>query len=245
MKRAKPDCPRRNSVLKFSGVIMTDGAGSNIRSAYNVLFAIAAIAAIASALLGENARWLHYISKPLATALLLFIVVQTVTPVSKRYQWAVAVGLVFSLCGDIFLMLPQDMFVAGLICFLITHCAYIIALTSNVRLAAVPATFVACTLLALAIVWDLWSSLPAELTLPVTVYALVLALMGAQAISRAQHLATHSAKLAAIGGVLFLASDTLLAYGKFRFTIPFGPFWVLGTYYAAQWFIARSVAKSE
>lgn len=224
---------------------MTDRAVSNIRSAFHILFAIAAIAAIASALLGENGRWLHYVSKPLATALLFVIVVQTTNPVSKRYQWAIAVGLVFSLCGDIFLMLPQDLFVAGLICFLITHCAYIIALTSNVRLAAVPATFVACAVLALGIVWGLWSSLPAELKLPVTVYALVLALMGAQAISRAQHLATHSSRLAAIGGVLFLASDTLLAYGKFRFAIPLGPLWVLGTYYAAQWFITRSVARSE
>ncbi|MFT7754818.1 UNVERIFIED_CONTAM: lysoplasmalogenase, partial [Salmonella enterica subsp. enterica serovar Enteritidis] len=102
----------------------------------------------------------------------------------------------------------------------------------------------ACALLALAIVWGLWSSLPAELKLPVTVYAAVLAAMGAQAISRAQHLATSPARLAGVGGMLFLASDTLLAYGKFRFAMPLGPLWVLGTYYAAQWFIARSVASS-
>ncbi|MBP0587696.1 hypothetical protein J8J22_21790, partial [Mycobacterium tuberculosis] len=87
-----------------------------------------------------DGRWLHYVSKPLATALLLLLVVQTANPVSKRYQWAIAAGLVFSLCGDIFLMLPQDLFVAGLICFLITHCAYIVALTGDVRLGAVPLT---------------------------------------------------------------------------------------------------------
>ncbi|MBN9138823.1 MULTISPECIES: lysoplasmalogenase [unclassified Phyllobacterium] len=224
---------------------MTPKTQPAIRPALHRLFAIAAVAAIASALLGTDGRWLHYVSKPLATALLLLLVVQTANPVSKRYQWAIAAGLVFSLCGDIFLMLPQDLFVAGLICFLITHCAYIVALTGDVRLGAVPLTFAACALLALAIVWGLWSSLPAELKLPVTVYAAVLAAMGAQAISRAQHLATSPARLAGVGGMLFLASDTLLAYGKFRFAMPLGPLWVLGTYYAAQWFIARSVASSS
>lgn len=223
---------------------MTPKTQPAIRPALHRLFAIAAVAAIASALLGTDGRWLHYVSKPLATALLLLLVVQTANPVSKRYQWAIAAGLVFSLCGDIFLMLPQDLFVAGLICFLITHCAYLVALTGDLRLGAVPLTFAACALLALAIVWGLWSSLPAELKLPVTLYAAVLAAMGAQAISRAQCLATSPARLAGMGGMLFLASDTLLAYGKFRFAMPLGPLWVLGTYYAAQWFIARSVASS-
>ncbi|QND51439.1 lysoplasmalogenase [Phyllobacterium sp. 628] len=210
-----------------------------------IIFAIAAIAAIASALLGDGWRWLHYISKPLATALLLLMVVRTVPAVSARYKWAIATGLVFSLCGDIFLMLPQDMFVAGLLCFLITHCAYIVALTGNMRLGAMPVTFAACAVLALGIVWGIWPSLPPELRLPVTAYALVLGLMGAQAISRAQLLQTRSSWLAAIGGMLFLMSDTLLAYGKFRFVIPLGPLWVLGTYYAAQWFITRSTAASD
>lgn len=94
---------------------MTPKTQPAIRTALHRLFAIAAVAAIASALLGADGRCLHYVSKPLATALLFIIVVQTANPVSKRYQWAIAAGLVLSLCGDIFLMLPQDLFVAGLI----------------------------------------------------------------------------------------------------------------------------------
>ena len=113
---------------------MTPKTQPAIRPALHRLFAIAAVAAIASALLGMDGRWLHYVSKPLATALLLLLVVQTANPVSKRYQWAIAAGLVFSLCGDIFLMLPQDLFVAGLICFLITHCAYIVAIITALAL---------------------------------------------------------------------------------------------------------------
>ncbi|AIJ66201.1 yhhN-like family protein [Brucella suis] len=37
-----------------------------------------------------------------------------------------------------------------------------------------------------------------------------------------------------------MVSDTLLAYGRFSLHIPLNAFWVLGTYYAAQFLFARS-----
>ena len=40
-------------------------------------------------------------------------------------------GLVFSLAGDIFLMLPKERFIAGLISFLLAHIAYIIGLNTT------------------------------------------------------------------------------------------------------------------
>ena len=40
--------------------------------------------------------------------------------------WFVA-ALVLCLAGDVFLMLPQDLFVAGLASFLMTHVAYVVA----------------------------------------------------------------------------------------------------------------------
>ena len=79
---------------------------------------------------------------------------------------------------------------------------------------------------------------------PVIIYALALGAMAAQAVSRARQLSATpqeiGARQAAIGGLLFLVSDTVLAYGRFRWDIPFNALWVLGTYYAAQWFFARS-----
>jgi uncharacterized membrane protein YhhN len=224
--------------------IATTEENSSGSAALNTLFGVMAIAAILSSVLGPDWHWLHYVSKPLATALLLVLVWRILLPISTRYKWAILTGLVFALCGDVFLMLPQDHFVAGLICFLITHCFYIIALTSDARFGAKPLTFVACIVVASCMVWGLWASLAPDLKLPVAAYALVLGLMAAQAISRAQFLSTRSARLAAIGAVLFMISDSILAYGKFRFDIPLQGLWVLTTYFAAQWFVAKSVAHT-
>ena len=50
----------------------------------------------------------------------------------------------------------------------------------------------------------------------------------------------YSAWLAAAGGLFFMARDTLLAFNRFHAPIPLAGFWVLSTYYAAQFLFARS-----
>jgi uncharacterized membrane protein YhhN len=46
----------------------------------------------------------------------------------------------------------------------------------------------------------------------------------------------------AIGGALFVLSDGLLAWDRFASAVPLASLWVLATYWAAQWCIARSIA---
>jgi uncharacterized membrane protein YhhN len=46
----------------------------------------------------------------------------------------------------------------------------------------------------------------------------------------------------AIGGALFVLSDSLLAWDRFAAPLPFVSLWVLSSYWGAQWCIARSVA---
>ena len=55
------------------------------------------------------------------------------------------VGLVFSLAGDVFLMLPKERFIAGLVSFLLAHIAYIIGLNTT----PIPLTVVTLILLVL------------------------------------------------------------------------------------------------
>ncbi|WP_077962896.1 lysoplasmalogenase [Ensifer adhaerens] len=217
------------------------------RPAYALFFVCAGLAILGSLLSASDDsfwRWLHYLTKPTATLLLLVAVLRTISQAPSAYAWAVAIGLVFAAAGDIFLMLPGDYFLAGLVCFLLTHCAYIYALTRDAKFAESKGIFAAFALVALAVVGGLWTSLPAEMRIPVIIYALALGAMAAQAISRARQLSgtpeAMAARLAAYGGLLFLISDSILAYGRFRFAIPFNALWVLGTYYAAQWLFARS-----
>lgn len=217
------------------------------RRLYALFFVCAVLAIIGSLFAASDDsawRWLHYLTKPTATLLLLVVVLRNITPATRAYGMVVAIGLVFAAAGDIFLMLPGDYFISGLVCFLLTHCAYIYALTRGVGFAAHKGIFGIFALIGLVGVGGLWTSLPSEMRIPVIVYALALATMAAQAISRARQLSgtpqERVARQAAIGGLLFLVSDTVLAYNRFRWDIPFSALWVLGTYYAAQWFFARS-----
>ena len=210
-------------------------------------FFLCAIGAIAGALLASDRQgvwqWLHYLTKPTATALLFVLVLRNAS--TTAYGRAIAAGLVFALAGDFFLMLPGNYFLWGLVSFLLTHCAYIYALTRDARPGGRWPIFAGFAALALLMVAGLWNAVPVAMRLPVALYAAALAFMAAQAVSRASQMppgtpARATARLAAIGGVLIQISDTILAYGRFRWTIPGQPLWVLGPYYIAQWLFARS-----
>lgn len=225
---------------------------SGISQTATLLYLLLAIGAIAGALLGAHLspewRWLHYLTKPTATALLLVLTLSVSNPASLRYRNAIALGLAFAIGGDFFLMLPQDYFMAGLICFLLTHCAYIYALLSD-HAAFKPAVFLGFSVIAVLIITGLWNSLPDGMHIPVAIYAAALALMAALALNRAMNMTIadrntkQAAKIAAFGGIFFVISDSILAYGRFRYDIPLTSLWVLGTYYAAQWCFARSVLR--
>ncbi|WP_457581136.1 lysoplasmalogenase [Ensifer canadensis] len=213
------------------------------------LFAVCAVLAIIGSLLagGDHSgwRWLHYLTKPTATVLLLIAVLRNIGSSFRGYGMAIVVGLAFAAAGDFFLMLPGDYFLAGLICFLLTHCTYIWALTRDSRFGADKRIFVLFAAIGLIVIAGLWTSLPSAMRIPVVIYALALAAMAAQAISRDRQLAAvapqkSAARSAAFGGLFFMVSDTLLAYGRFRWNIPYNAVWVLGTYYTAQWLFARS-----
>lgn len=210
-------------------------------------FVLCVIGAIGGSLLASDRhgawQWLHYLTKPTATALLFVMVLRNAA--TKIYARAIAVGLAFAFAGDFFLMLPGDYFLWGLVCFLLTHCAYIYALTRDARPVGRWPIFVGFAALALLMVAGLWNAVPVAMRLPVAVYAAALGFMAAQAVSRASQMSPgtpdrSTAGLAAIGGVLFLISDTILAYGRFRWIIPGQSLWVLGSYYVAQGLFARS-----
>jgi len=217
---------------------------------------LAATAAIVGASLDGDGRWLHWIAKPLATLLIAAMAFRsadrwpaTDTPSAHRiYARAILLGMAFSCIGDIALMLPFDAFVPGLIAFLLAHVCYIVAFREGFRAgrgmlfaAALLAVFAGINLA------GLWPLLPNDLRIPVVVYVVVLALMATLALARAwtKNAATPSAptsaRWAAIGAVLFVISDSVLAWDRFGGGLPAATLCVLSTYYAAQYCIARSV----
>ncbi len=232
----------------------TTAASSSRTRGIALAVSCAAAAAILGGILasgdgGASWQWLHWIAKPLTTLLILAAAALVWTPVSRRYRRWIVAGLVFSLAGDVFLMLPADLFVAGLVAFLGGHICFMVAFLGDSRFGTRPLAWLACLAVGGANLVLLWPSIPAALHPAVAVYGLVLSGMGAQALGRAWfHVdgrLARPARRAAIGALLFMLSDSLLAWNRFHGAIPLATLWVLGSYFAALWCIARSVAQDE
>ncbi|MGA0612538.1 lysoplasmalogenase [Caldimonas sp. KR1-144] len=198
----------------------------------------AGVTAIAAAVGGQ---WLLLAAtKPLTTLLLIALAWQRGG--EERRRRAILAGLALSLLGDIALLWPQQGFLPGLVAFLLAHLAYLVAFTASTRFAARWWPFSAYAVFAAVALSVLWPGVPQPLRVPVIAYVACLASMAAQAACWA--LAEGGfARRAAIGGALFLASDTLLAFNKFAQPFALAPLAVLSTYWVAQAFIALSLPR--
>ena len=186
-----------------------------------------------------GARRQVYVFKPLTTALIIFVALQANHGTAGAYGPLVVAGLVCSLAGDVFLMLPRDRFVAGLVSFLFAHLFYIAAFASDgggALSAWAGAALLAYGALMLRLLWARLGSLKA----PVVVYVGVILLMVWLASSRWLGAGPAGSGLAAAGAVLFAASDSALAWNRFRGGFRAAQALVLGTYFPAQWLIALS-----
>jgi uncharacterized membrane protein YhhN len=201
-------------------------------------------AAVVSAILHIRAEylgpdWLIYTTKPLTTTLL--IVLAAVAPAADpQYQRLVVIGLLLSLAGDVFLMLPGDRFIAGLLSFLLAHIAYILAFTRGTHLGEKPLLLLPYLVLAACVLAFLWPGL-GRLRLPVIVYVAALVTMAWQASVRAAVLPSPATIAAAAGAFLFVVSDGVLAINRFRVTFRAAQIVIMSTYVAAQTLIALSV----
>ncbi|HEV3469822.1 MAG TPA: lysoplasmalogenase [Pyrinomonadaceae bacterium] len=180
-----------------------------------------------------------YLFKPLTVILIIAIALQTRFGTPGAYRSLVVAGLLCSLAGDVFLMLPRDRFVEGLISFLVAHVLYVAAFTADgpgavsVWAAAALAGYGA---LMLGLLWPRLGGL----RWPVAAYVAVILLMAWQALNRWLGGGGAGAGPAAAGALLFVASDSLLAWNRFKGGFPAAQALVLGTYFAAQWLIALS-----
>ncbi len=154
---------------------------------------------------------------------------------------ALLVGsLLFSLGGDVFLMLPGNYFLPGLASFLVAHLFYIALFRQGQawfphRAALAYALGFGASMYAL-----LWGSLgDPVLQVAVAAYVTVISLMAAQAMGRARALGDASSRWVAVGACVFMASDALIAIDKFLRPIPLAPLWILASYYGAQMLIVH------
>ena len=182
-------------------------------------------------------RVLENISKPLTTALVIALALASGAP---RAQVTVAViALTLCLLGDIFLLHSVDRFVPGLASFLLGHVVFVVlffqyGLTSTtlagiaIVLAALLAGSVGRVIVAGAARAD------AALRTPVLAYLLVISAMGVFGWATGRWWVV-------VGSVLFVASDSVLGWGRFVRDRPWMSPTVMITYHAAIVSLALSL----
>ncbi len=72
---------------------------------------------------------------------------------------------------------------------------------------------------------------------------LVILIMSRLAWERHLQLELPQTLFAACGAILFLISDALLAWNRFRMKFKSAQFLIMGTYYVAQWALAMSLGQ--
>ena len=206
-----------------------------------IALAIAAVAAGTDwVAVHRGDKRLEYVAKPAATLALLVAALLLDPEHDGRRAWFVA-ALALSLAGDVFLMLPRDLFVAGLASFLVAHLAYVAGFWTGDApwggALAVGVVVVAAVVVVLAarILGGLRVSGADELVPPVTAYMAVIAVMAASATGTAL-------PLAIAGAWLFLVSDALIAWNRFVRPLAWAPVAIMVTYHLAQAGLVLSLA---
>ena len=206
-----------------------------------ILTVLAFVSAVLTILAAYQQRRLtHYLFKPLTIVFITVIALEPNHPTTPFYRYMVIAGLIFSLAGDVFLMLPRDrFFIHGLISFLIAHLFYIAAFffESDGALAlpyALP--FLLYGALMMRVLWPYLG----KMRVPVVFYMLAILLMGWTATSRWMLTEQPGSLLAMSGALFFIASDSLLALDKFKGHFRSAQLLTFSTYSIAQWLIALS-----
>lgn len=200
--------------------------------------------------IGFDIPILQFISKPLLIPVLMYWLYKNSAGIPGKHL--LLTGLFFSWLGDVFLLFEYKIsgfFIAGLICFLITHILYIryflsIRSENGSLLKKNPALIVAVTGYGIALVYLLFPHL-GELTIPVMVYAAVICIMLLCSLHIYHKVNAAAAKSFIFGATLFVISDSVLAVNKFYTVLPLGGVLIMLTYCAAQFFIVKGFLKSS
>jgi len=163
----------------------------------------------------------EYVAKPATLAALLIY-----AATGAHCSVALLSALVLSLLGDVFLMLPVDLFAAGLGAFLLGHVAYIanFHVSPTARLLWWVVVIAASSGLIRRI---MRAVSPEQLRPAVGIYIAVIGLMVASAIA-------SGSWLASLGALLFFASDGIIAWNRFVQTLPWARVAIIVTYHLGQ-----------
>ncbi len=193
-------------------------------------------------------RRVGYVAKPL-TILVLFSWLVFRTSLQGPALWF-GIGLLLSLAGDVFLMLPPRFFMAGLTSFSLVHLAYLAGFLTPFPgegylgvLALVLAIAVTMTLVMRRITSAQINRGLKRLVRPTLFYAILISLMLVSALWTLfrSDWSTWNAVLVSLGAILFYSSDLTNAWIRFVNPVRSGRVLVMITYHAGQMLLILGV----
>ena len=219
------------------------------------IFLIAAFlfAALEVLALQRNQPRLEYVAKP-AVLVALFLWLWTSVGLQGVSLWF-GLGILFSLAGDILLMLsPDRFFLAGLVTFLFTHVAYVIGFNTplpplsgwSLLLAVIIGINGIRVMRRLLVPLAAQAVSPrrargpnggqSQLRIPIILYGVVISIMLLSALMKLTDLSWNAvaALLVSLGAFLFYLSDIILAWMKFIAPVQHGPIYNMLSYHLGQ-----------
>ena len=183
---------------------------------------------------------LEYVTKP-ATMLALLWWIGSSVGLGGSMLWF-SLGVVFCLAGDVFLMIPRDMFIFGLVAFLLGHISYTIGLNNQAPFINFWGVIFIIVLgvfsgwLYPKLVKGLVAKDKSGLKIPVLVYSLVISLMVYSACMTWTRPGwpVSAALSVSLGAILFFASDSMLAWDRFITPLSHARLKVMMTYHLGQ-----------
>ena len=160
-------------------------------------------------------------------------------------------ALIFSWIGDVVLLFADKgeiYFIIGLISFLMSHIAYIILFSKQLRINSNrnKAVFWAGTTAIIVYLMVMLAVLLPRLgplKIPVIVYAIVLSTMLLFAFKGYLKWNSPANIYILLGAVIFVSSDSILAFNKFYETLKFSSLLIMSTYITAQYLIVVGILK--
>ena len=203
------------------------------------MLVLAAVAAVSDwwAVAREHAV-MEYVSKPLATTAVLAMVASFDTPHGPPWIWFI-VAFAFCTMGDVYLMLPRDMFVPGLASFAIAQILFTVGFAvGEARVTRVLVGVVIVIPLALLLLRRFVVAMRrvghGEFVGPVIGYVVVIASMAVASVG--------SGNAVAIAGAgIFMLSDSLIAESRFVKARSWHPVGIMVTYHLALVGLALSL----
>ena len=184
----------------------------------------------------QGSTW-YMTLKPLTTILVILLVVLTKNT-HAGYRTTLLIALYFCLLGDV-LLLNQDYFVYGLGSFLLAHLLFA---RGFIMLGGFQKNVIALTVLlivGIALFTWLYPDLGA-LKYPVAAYVLVILFMAWQGIGLYVQEKTTAYGFIALGVVLFMFSDSMIAIDRFKAPFELSGVVILATYWLAIALIANA-----